>query len=637
MAREVVPEADDFGARLALALKASNISRSQLSAAMDVDKSVISRWLSGQVRPSSYNVARLSTLLAKTRPRFNMTAWTAPRAEFEAELGLSPSPTAVAAPIPAAPRYEEHAVIAATTPSKPQPFTWRWFYAVPILALLLAFAGMWHWVGERPTQPRASQTTDASVAVMPFVNMSGDPSKEYLGDGISEEILNSLANTSNLRVAARTSSFSFKGKQADIAEIARKLDVQTVLEGSVRQEGDRVRIVAQLIDAGSGFHLWSARYDRKLDDVLRVEDEIAGAIAGALSQKLVRRRPERAIAPEAYQDYLQAQYYFRQRTVMGSHRADELLKKAIKRQPDFAGAYAARGHLLGLMASNHGAVLAEAQRMTAEALRLDPDNQDALDTKLELALHSWDWTAVDRAGRRLLAQPKRSASAYNGIGFFYQYMGFPKLALEVRRQAVQLDPLAFSYRNNLALAQWHLGRLKDAIATAGTALELQPNHLAVLRELCAFHAAVGNMGQARHYAQLIEGSHNTHFPWVGADCQIEIAFGESRIAQARGLIDHLDRKGFDIAELGLLYARAGDLSQAMKFFSEAYDTRNQGLIWIRYDAGTPKNLPDDLRWQALWRRPLLVEWQHYHDRIAADLAQGNGLIVSSKSHPLRIK
>jgi serine/threonine-protein kinase len=607
-------EVDDFPARLSLALNALNLSRGQLSALLGVNKSLVSRWLSGEMRPSGYNLARISAEIAKRKPGFNMNAWIAPLPEFEAALELSRFVSIDAAPdgIGAAPESRRSLLT-------------NWPYAV-LVATLFALLATGGWLLRNQHQPsEETSPTPASVAVMPFVNMSGDPANEYLGDGLSEEILNDLANTSNLRVAARTSSFAFKGKQANIGEIARTLSVRTVLEGSVRQEGNRIRIVAQLIEAQNGFHLWSARYDRKLDDILAVQDEIARAIAAALSQRLIPKRAPRAIDPKVYRDYLQAQYFFRQRNVTGSQRADELLKGAIKRQPDFAAAYALRGHLLMLMAGDGGPMLAEAQRMTARALQLEPHSQDALDTKLELSLHDWDWAAVYGTGRQLLSQPRRDANSYNGIGFFYQYMGFPKLALEARRQAVQLDPLAFSYRNNLALAQWHVGRREEAIATLGGALELQPNHLAVLRELCEVHAAVGNMSQARHYAELIEGSHNSHFPWVAKDCEIEIAFGEHKFSQAQTLLDQIDRKVFDIAELGALYARAGDLNQAMKLFTEAYDRRQPWLMWVRYDAGTPKTVLADPRWQALWQRPRLAEWQRYHTRIKTDLASSGAI------------
>ena len=352
-----VESTDDFSARLSLALQACNLSRAQLSSLLGVHKSMVSRWLSGEMKPTGYNLARISAAFAKTNPGFNMTLWTAPRAEFEAALGLSPARTPLAPGLEAeaAPsgRAAEAKQDGASVSSARPLFSGRSFYIAAAAAFVILAFGAWLWwrSTSTPSQQAESAVTPSpqSVAVMPFVNMSGDPAKEYLGDGMAEEILNDLANTPGLRVAARTSSFSFKGKHADIREIAKALNVRAVLEGSVRQEGDRVRIVAQLIDATNGFHLWSARYDRKLDDILAVQDKIAGAIVSALSQKLVRRRPALNVAPGAYQDYLQAQYFFRQRTVVGSQRADELLKKVLQRQPDFAAAYAMRGHLLMLM------------------------------------------------------------------------------------------------------------------------------------------------------------------------------------------------------------------------------------------------------------------------------------------------
>jgi len=619
--QELISEPEEFGARLALALNAINMSRSQLSAALSVDKSVVSRWMSGQVAPSSYNLARISSLIANARPGFNMTVWTAPRAEFEAALGISISGAPASLPAAPTPRTQADGPTKHVPPRRPTASRPTLFAATAGAILLLCLVAAWlAW--HRSSSHTATDHTPpspASVAVMPFINMSGDPSKEYLGDGISEEILNDLANTPNLRVAARTSSFAFKGTHTGIGEIARKLNVRTVLEGSVRQQGDRLRIVAQLIDAQSGFHLWSARYDRKLDDILAVQDKIAGAIVAALSQKLVRTRPAPRISPEAYRDYLQAQYFFRQRTVSGFKRAGELLKSVLQREPNFAAAYAMRAHLLHLTARDDLALLAEAQRMVSKALQLEPGNQDALDTQIELSIGLWNWPVVYRAGRQLLAQPKRTGNYYNGIGFFYQYMGFPKLALEARREAVELDPLAFSYWNNLAMAKWHVGRLNEAIATARGALDIQPNHLGGLYNMCQMTAASGKISEARHYAKVIAALPSPQFPWVPTACEIEIAIGEHRTAQALELLHRMDGDKIGDARLGLLYARAGDLNAAMKLFSVAYNLRDQGLIWIRYDAGTQTTLLQDRRWLALWQRPLLRDWQKYHDRIAAEL------------------
>jgi TolB-like protein len=163
----------------------------------------------------------------------------------------------------------------------------------------------------------------------------------YFSDGFSEELLIDLANTPQLRVAARTSSFTFKGKRADIQEIANKLHVRTVLEGSVRESGDRVRITAQLIDAASGYHIWSQTYDRQLTDILKVQDEIARAIAAALTKKLTGR-PDAAnpVDPEAYRKYLLGKFYFDHHNEVDNERAIALFKEVTTLQPDFSDGYA---------------------------------------------------------------------------------------------------------------------------------------------------------------------------------------------------------------------------------------------------------------------------------------------------------
>lgn len=606
-------DADDFPARLSLALNALNLSRSQLSALLGVNKSLVSRWLSGEMKPSGYNLARLSAEIAKRKPGFNMNAWTAPRAEFEAALDIPRSVTVVAAPNGTAVSREssKHDGLA----------DWRYAIVAATVILVVAVTGWFVLTQPVPvTVASAPSAASTSVAVMPFVNMSGDPAKEYLGDGMSEEILNDLANTPNLRVAARTSSFSFKGKLADIGEISRKLNVGAVLEGSVRQEGDRVRIVAQLIDAKSGFHLWSERYDRKLVDILGVQDEIARGVAGELGQKLTPQSARRgAIDPKAYQQYLEAQYFFNQRNPISLRRARDLAGEAIAHQPDFSDAYALRGHALMLLGGGE----AESQRMIAQALKLDPANREALDTHLQMAMRNSQWDSFYRDAHRLMESGKRDALYYNGIGFFYQYMGFPAQALEARKQAAERDPLQFSYRHNLELASWHAGQLQEARAAANQALELQPDHILVLTELCELSAQMHDLSSARNYFRRVSAIPAPHITWHNLPhiCEIEIALATKDVLGLKGLLDRFDRKNWDPSGVGMLYARAGNLSAAMPYFATAYGQGElPALIYARYDATTPKALLGDRRWQALWERPLLAAWQQYHNRIAAELA-----------------
>src|SRR5688572_1637816 len=206
-----------------------------------------------------------------------------------------------------------------------------------ILTLLLLLGGGAFWYYQRtsetatdaaPPPSNATTATDHSIAVLPFVNMSADKEQEYFADGISEELLNLLAQVPGLRVIARTSSFSFKGKDVAIAEIARKLNVANVLEGSVRKSGDKVRITAQLVRASDSSHLWSESYDRQLTDVFKVQDEIAGAVVSELKIKLLGAAPTvRMTDPQAYALYLQARQLGRQLTSEALKQSNALYQR----------------------------------------------------------------------------------------------------------------------------------------------------------------------------------------------------------------------------------------------------------------------------------------------------------------------
>jgi TolB-like protein len=186
--------------------------------------------------------------------------------------------------------------------------------------------------------------TDKSIAVLPFVNMSSDKDQEFFSDGISEELLNVLAKVPQLQVAARTSSFSFKGKPVEIPEIARQLHVANVLEGSVRKSGDQVRITAQLIRAAEGYHLWSETYDRKLDDIFKIQDEIAGEVVKQLKVTLLGAAPTvRQTDPRAYELYLQAVQLGRQATPEAYRQSDALFKQVLEIDPSYAPAWAELG------------------------------------------------------------------------------------------------------------------------------------------------------------------------------------------------------------------------------------------------------------------------------------------------------
>jgi TolB-like protein/Tfp pilus assembly protein PilF len=272
---------------------------------------------------------------------------------------------------------------------------------VATIALLLLAIVLFAWVNFRapatPVPGVAEQTApataqvfdgprDLSIAVLPFVNMSTDPENEYFSDGLSEELLNVLARIEDFHVAGRTSSFAFKGQNHDLRAIGERLSVANILEGSVRKQGDRIRVTAQLIDARNGFHLWSDTYDRRLDDVFAIQDEIATEVVKALRQTLLAA-DEIVIAQtakgdvEAYNFYLRGQYHVRLRTRAGLERALEEFQQAIVIDPDYAPPYAGIAMVYALLDNYNYRSLSEteqlAYRALDRALALDPQSDEA--------------------------------------------------------------------------------------------------------------------------------------------------------------------------------------------------------------------------------------------------------------------
>ncbi|MGH7576727.1 MAG: adenylate/guanylate cyclase domain-containing protein, partial [Longimicrobiales bacterium] len=248
----------------------------------------------------------------------------------------------------------------------------------------------------------------AAIAVLPFVNMSGDRENEYFSDGVTEELLDHLAKLAGLKVAARTSSFAFKGRDEPVPEIARQLGVEVVLEGSVRKVGDRVRITGQLIDGETGFHLWSETYDRELTNVFAIQDEIASAIATQLELTLDGEDDATSAARptvniDAHDLYLLARHRFHRRGAAALAEAERLFRDAIEADPDYAQAYAglAMTHavlpLFDAVAWPVARSVAEGKAAAEKGLALDPTLGDAHAALGQIAQNfEWDWAAAER-------------------------------------------------------------------------------------------------------------------------------------------------------------------------------------------------------------------------------------------------
>jgi TolB-like protein len=349
--------------------------------------------------------------------------------------------------------------------------------AVAVVLLLTDRFVLRHGVNETTAAP----ISEKSIAVLPFVNMSEDKANEYFSDGISEELLNLLAKIPQLQVTARTSSFAFKGKEVAIPEIARTLHVANVLEGSVRKAGNSVRITAQLIKAGTDAHLWSQTYDRKLDDVFKIQDEIAADVVKQLKVTLLGAAPKaRTTDPEAYALYLQAVQLGRQHTAEAYKQSDALYRKVLAIDPRYAPAWAELSRNLsnetgqGLLPIKEG--FAQAREAAMKALAIDPEYAPAHARLGFIADSDNDLAAAAEHFNRALALDPADLDVLRNSASLLGSLGRLDEALALDEAVVRRDPVNVTALFNLGTHRRRAGRFDAAIASYRTVLSLSPNN-----------------------------------------------------------------------------------------------------------------------------------------------------------------
>ncbi len=369
--------------------------------------------------------------------------------------------------------------------------------------------------GASPARPAASPAGTASIGVLPFANRSADPADEYFSDGLADELLSVLVKIRGLHVAARASSFHFKGKGATIAEVGKALGVATVLDGSVRKAGDRVRISMQLVDVADGKHLWAESCDRTLDDIFAVQDDIAHSVVKQLRHALLGEaddseasglaRAEVAAArgritdPEAYDLYLRGRHLMTS-TDDGAERAQEMFRQAIERAPTFALPYAGLGSVYVLQSwrasRDCSETVAKARAALARARELDPRLCEALVLSAQIKLFfDWDWAGAGDDLRQAIAENPGSDVAHREYAAWLCSMGRTDEGIEAARHAQALDPLSVDATHELG---WQLlagGRLEEAVAEFRRALDLNPGWIWGYIKLGMTY---GRMGQAEN-------------------------------------------------------------------------------------------------------------------------------------------
>ena len=451
-----------------------------------------------------------------------------------------------------------------------------------------------------------------SIAVLPFVNMSADPENEYFCDGLAEELLNALAKIEGLRVAARTSAFSFKGKEADIREIGRRLNVSTVLEGSVRKAGNRLRITGQLIDVADGYHLWSERYDRLMEDIFAVQDEIAVAIIDALKVKLlgdqranlVKRYTDNA---EAHQLYLKGRYFYNKWTEDGFKKAVEFHQQATSIEPDYAPAYAEIANCLGtLLYFGYLAPNDTLPAMSAtleKALAIDESLSEAHLTLAKVKFYyEWDFAGAEREFRRAIELNPNHPEAHLFYAFYLAAVGQSDKALAEGDRAQELDPISVICNLLLGYIYVLAGRYDLVAVQSKRLFEMEPD----------FYGSYYLRGAASLFSR--------NYDDAIADYQKAIALGggPSAIAAvghmygASGKREEALRVLKELSEMSnhqyvpsyyvaLVYAGLDERDQAFKWLDKAVRERNGPLVMLNRDLMLV-GLRTDPRFQELVRK-----------------------------------
>ena len=453
----------------------------------------------------------------------------------------------------------------------------------------------------------------ASIAVLPFVNRSASSDDEYFSDGLADELLNVLAKIRGLRVAARTSAFHFKGKDATIAEIGQALHVATVLEGSVRKAGPRVRISVQLVKVSDGYHLWSETYDRTLDDIFAVQDDIAQSVVkelratllgealdskatGEVKAEVSKASRGRGTNPEAHRLYLQARHLIGRYTRADIAKSIEYLKEALELEPEFAQAWATLAWAYAKEADYGWVPLAEgnarAHEAVGRALELEPDLAEGHATLAWIQMiHDWNWRGAEASFRRALELAPGDASVLRRAGVLASNQGRLADALAFYRRALEQDPLDAHCYNNLGIELHADHREVEAEAAYRKALELAPQRINTHGLLALTLLAQGRVEDA--LAEAAQEPDDAMRLWSLAIVQHASGHGAESDHTLRELIDTFaDVSPYSIAEV---YALRGGTDAAFAWLERAYTQRDTGLSSIKVSPGL-RPLHRDPRW-----------------------------------------
>jgi len=491
------------------------------------------------------------------------------------------------------------------------------FVVISLLcAAVILFAYDKWWIGPPP---------EKSIAVLAFENMSDEPGQEYFSDGVSEELLNLLAQIPELTVISRSSAFSFKGKDVAVPEIAKQLNVAHVLEGSVRKAGNRVRITAQLIEASSDSHLWSESYDRELDDIFAIQEDIARVIAKELlahfrgfeSRQVSTRNLEaydiylkgrRPVNPEAYEAYLKGRHHLNKWTVEGFTKGLEYFQQAVEMDPDYALAHAGLAEsysylgLWGVISPKEA--YPKSKAIVMKALELDDTLAEAHALLGDVRFfYDWDWDGTEREYKRAIELNPSYAIAHNNYAFYFTALTRHDDALAEIRRARELDPVSLPINSDLGWAHYFARQYDQAILQFRRALELDPNlaisqfalgHVYLQKEMFVESVA------AFQKAVSLSPSDLESIAGLGHAYAVAGRRGEALkiVARLKQPSEHMQVPSWGIATI---YIGLDNKDEAFVWLEKAFVDRHPQLVYIQTDPVLDP-LRSDPRFQVLVRR-----------------------------------
>ncbi|MEN8193822.1 MAG: hypothetical protein ABFS12_13450 [Bacteroidota bacterium] len=510
------------------------------------------------------------------------------------------------------------------------------FDTVITVTLIIGFpiAVVFSWIfdlsskGITKTEPEKESPTasykkagEKSIVILPFENMSSDPEQEYFCDGMAEEIINALVHIGRLKVIARTSAFAFKNAHTDVREIGRKLDVQHLLEGSVRKDGNRVRITAQLIKVEDGSHLWSERFDRDFDDVFAIQDEISMAIVDTLKIKLLKTEKEAVISYkpeniEAYNLFLKSRFHFNNMSEDGLRKGEDYLEQALKIDPRYALAHAGlsicytRYGLFGILPPKD--VYQKAKIAADNALRINGALAESHTAAASVKFFfEWDWEQAEKEYKQALDISPASAMALIDYIYFLGWIGRGEEAVEFAHELVKIDPLSIMSTTNLAFTYMITLQFDQAIPLYKYVLEKDENLLIARMNLLwcyAFNEMQEEAFQEISYTEPFISGDPFFIASVGF---VYAIYGEKR--KALKILEDLktssNQKYIDPLHIAIIYAGLRNRDQVFLWLDKAFE--NQSVMLAGFNHNTNlwfKYVRTDKRYALLLKKLKLDKW-----------------------------